>query len=136
MIFTIDPITYTISGTKGDSGAFSFKFNKDMAGITACFVVKESITTADVDEYIHKEYTFPATSAVSGENNLFNVSIMPADTIDIPIVTEQDPPRYDDFIWGLKVYQGDAYAETAIPSSGGCYPKFRMYYNISDCIGG
>ena len=135
MLFTINPTTYVISGTKGDSGAFSFIFDKDMSDLTACFIVKETVSTADVDAYIHKEYTFPATSAVSGDNNVFVVNILPSDTIEIPIVTDQDPPKYDDFVWGLKVYNANDYAETAIPSTGGTYPKFRMYYNISECGG-
>lgn len=135
MIFTVNPITYTIAGTKGDSGVISFKFNRDMDGSTACFVVKEKITTPDDESYIHEEFTFPATSAASGDNDTFLVTFSPETTIDIPIVTDQDPPKYDDFIWGLKVYKGTTYAETAIPLSGGSYPKFRLYYNISECNG-
>lgn len=135
MLFTINPTTYVISGTKGDSGVFSFTFDRNMSELTACFIVKENILASDTDAYIHKEYTFPAASAVSGDNNLFIVNIFPSDTLEIPIVTDQDPPKYDDFIWGLKVYKGIEYAETAIPSTGGTYPKFRMYYNISDCGG-
>lgn len=133
MIFTIDSTTYAITGTKGDSGAFIFKFNRNMDGATACFIVKETITTADEDAYIEKSFEFPASSATSGDNDTFNVNLFPCDTIDIPIVTEQDPPKYDDFVWGLRVYKGTTYAETVIPKSGGTYPKFRMYYNISEC---
>jgi len=133
MIFTIDASTYAIAGTKGDSGAFIFKFNKDMDGATACFVVKEQITTSDADAYITKSYTFPATSATSGDNDTFNVELLPGDTLDIPIVTEQDPPKWDDFVWGLRVHKGTTYAETVIPKTGGTYPKFRIYYNISEC---
>ena len=134
MIFTIDPTTYAIQGTKGDSGAFTFIFNKNMNGATVCFIVKEKITTDDVDAYIEKSFTFPAASSVlNTENNVFSVSLFPSDTLDIPIVTDQDPPKYDDFIWGLRVYKGTSYAETLIPRTGGSYPKFRMYYNISEC---
>jgi len=133
MIFTIDQTTYAITGTKGDSGAFIFNFSRNMDGATACFIVKETITTTDADAYITKSFTFPEASAVSGDNNVFNVSLFPCDTLNIPIVTDQDPPRYDDFIWGLRVYKGTTYAETVIPSTGGVYPKFRMYYNISEC---
>ena len=133
MIFTINQTTYNISGTKGDSGAFIFQFNRNMDGATACFIVKENITTDDDDAYITKSYTFPAASAVSGENNTFVVSLFPADTLDIPIVTDQDPPKYDDFVWGLRVHKGDIYGETVIPTTGGTYPKFRMYYNIAAC---
>lgn len=133
MIFTIDQTTYAITGTKGDSGAFIFHFNRNMDGATACFIVKEKITTDDNDAYIEKSFTFPAASAAIDANDTFNVSIFPADTLDIPIVTEQDPPKFEDFVWGLRVYKGTTYAETVIPRSGGTYPKFRMYYNISEC---
>jgi len=133
MIFTIDQTTYAITGTKGDSGAFIFNFNKNMDGATACFVVKEKITTDDVDAYIEKSYTFPTSAVEPSGNNVFIVSLLPGDTLDIPIVTEQDPPKYDDFVWGLRVYKGTTYAETVIPRTGGTYPKFRMYYNISEC---
>ena len=104
-----------------------------MDGATACFIVKEKITTLDADEYIHKEFTFADTSAAVDSNDTFIVTLSPTDTLSIPIVTEQDPPKYDDFIWGLKVYKDNTYAETVIPRSGGVYPKFRMYYNISEC---
>lgn len=132
MIYTIDPTTYTITGTKGDSGAFVFTFSKNMNGATACFIVKENITVADAAAFIEKSFTFPESSATSG-NNVFNVQLFPGDTLNIPIITDQDPPKYDDFVWGLRVYKGDYYAETVIPHSGGIYPKFRMYYNIAEC---
>lgn len=140
MVYTINATTYTISGTRGDTGTLSFQFNRDMDGATVTFVVKRDITTDDSEAYITKLVTFPSTNDITAAgggnpNNTVAIVLEPADTINLPIPTTTDdcdtPCKYAEYVWGLKVTKGTTYVETVVPISGSCYPKFRMYYNIN-----
>lgn len=137
MLFSINNDTFAITGTRGDSGCIAFLFDQDMEGCTACFVVKEYVTTPDEDAYIHISKTFSANLSTppTSSDKLFEVVFTPEITQDIPIVTEDCPPKYDEFIWGLKVTRAsDNFAQTVVPTTGATYPKFKLYYDIEKNI--
>jgi hypothetical protein len=141
MLFKLNSETLMISGTRGDSGTISFQFSRDMDGATVTFLVKKDITVDDVDAYITKMVTFPTTDEINAAgggnpNNVVAIVLDPSDTANLPIDDEEhEPPKYVDYVWGLKVCKDSTYVETVVPVSGGTYPKFRLYYNINICSG-
>lgn len=146
MLFTINSATHVISGTRGDSGTLTFQFNRDMDGATVVFVVKKDITTDDAEAYITKMVTFPTTDDIiaaggGNPNNVVTVELAPSDTMNLPILYDEDDcetnsrNKYADYVWGLKVTKNGTYVETVIPTAGGIYPKFRLYYNINATLG-
>ena len=125
MTFKIDTETFRIQGRKGDSGVIKFIFNRNLSEFDVYFTVKASLDDADENALITKTFLKPFGSEIV-------VNLSPEDTSKFQLNCSK-VRQFTDFFWGLKVVQGDFFAQTVVPSGSAMPPRFRVYQQI---IGG
>lgn len=117
MPFTIDENSLLIKGRKGDTAAFTFDFNQDISAYTVSFYVKKNMNTSEL--IIEKKYENPTTSSVT-------VSLS---TVDTNKLTAQSN-SYSTYYWGLKLSNGEEFAQTIIPQEFKNPPMMYIYPEI------
>lgn len=117
MPFTIDENSLLIKGRKGDTASFTFNFNQDMSDYTVHFYVKKNINTTEA--IIEKKYQNPASSSVI-------VNLTADDTGKLSALNNS----YNIYYWGLKITNGNEFAQTIIPQEFQNPPMMYIYPEI------
>lgn len=117
MPFTIDENSLLIRGRKGDTASFTFNFNQDISAYTVSFYVKKSLSSSEL--LIEKQYEHPTTSVVT-------VNLTTADTSKF----SAQPNSYTTYYWGVKLTNGEEFAQTIIPQEFKSPPMVYIYPEI------
>ena len=119
MPFTLDESSLLIKGRKGDSASFTFDFNQDISAYTVHFYIKKNMKDTDESIIITKEYVNPFTSAVV-------VNLTTEDTNKLTVQTNS----YTTYYWGLKITNGENFAQTVIPQEFKNPPMMNIYPSV------
>lgn len=117
MPFTIDENSLLIKGRKGDTASFTFDFNQDISAFTVSFYVKKNMKTSDL--VIEKIYANPATNSVT-------VNLTTTDTEKLTASANS----YNTYYWGIKLSNGNEFAQTIIPQEFKNPPMMQIYPEI------
>lgn len=117
MPFTIDEESLLIKGRKGDTASFTFNFNRDISAYTVNFYVKKSMNTQEA--VIEKKYINPSSTAVT-------VNLTTQDTQKLTARADS----YTTYYWGLKITNGNDFAQTMIPQEFKNPPMMYIYPEI------
>lgn len=117
MPFTIDENSLLIRGRKGDTASFTFNFNQDISAFDVSFYVKKNLNSADL--VIEKKYEKPTTSSIS-------VNLTTTDTEKLSAQAN----AYTTYYWGVKLSNGEDFAQTIIPQEFKNPPMMYIYPEI------
>lgn len=117
MPFTIDEESLLIKGRKGDTASFTFNFSRDISSYTIHFYIKKNVNSSDV--VVQKIYTNPGVNSVTVDLT----------TDDTSKLTSQ-ANSYTTYYWGLKISDGNYFAQTLIPQEFKNPPMMYIYPEI------
>jgi len=117
MPFTIEEDSLLIRGRKGDTASLTFNFEQDISAYTVHFYIKRNIN--DIAAVIEKEYTNPTDSSVV-------INLTTEDTNKL----NAQANSYTTYYWGLKITNGNDFAQTIIPQEFKNPPMMYIYPTI------
>ncbi len=117
MPFTINEESLLIKGRKGDTASFTFNFNQDISAYTINFYVKKNINATET--VIEKTYPNPTSNAIT-------VHLTTEDTEKLTAQANS----YSTYYWGLKINNGNEFAQTIIPVEFKTPPMMYIYPEI------
>lgn len=117
MPFTIDENSLLIKGRKGDTASFTFNFNQSISDYSIHFYVKKNVNTNEV--VIEKKYENPVSSSIT-------VNLTTEDTKKLSALNNS----YNTYYWGLKIANGNEFAQTIIPQEFKSPPLMYIYPEI------
>lgn len=119
MSFTLDENSLLIKGRRGYTASFTFNLNRDISAYTVYFYVKKNIWDADSKMIISKEYPNPTTTFIT-------VNLTTEDTEKLSTQSNS----YSTYYWGLKISNGNEFAQTLIPQDFKTPPMMYIYPEI------
>jgi len=117
MPFTIDEDSLLIKGRQGDTATFTFNFSQDISDYTVHFYVKKNMDSTEV--ILDKEYANPSSTSVT-------ITLTTEDTEKLAAIAN----AYSTYYWGLKICNGNNFAQTVIPQEFNNPPMMYIYPEI------